>query len=318
MTGGNEPVAGSVDDTPVFSAQTRLLVVAPHPDDETIATGLLIQQVRAADGEVQILLLTAGDNNPWPQRWLERRLLIRAQDRERWGRRRHAEALQALQRLDVPSQALHALGLPDMGITDCLLRPDTAVVDAVAKAIEQFQPTLIAVPALADRHPDHGSAHVLVRLALTRQRPSPPVLTYLVHGRTLGVSSVEIGGTSTQRSSKRSALLAHCTQMALSAGRMRRMAERPECYDRLPAQSESARALPWQPPGWLGRWLRLSVVTESGAQTWRWCNAPLHRDDHGAYHLTSLAGAEDSARFVRLAWDLHTPWIFDYWGWCEI
>ena len=30
-----------------FSARTRLLVVAPHPDDETIANGLLIQQVRA-------------------------------------------------------------------------------------------------------------------------------------------------------------------------------------------------------------------------------------------------------------------------------
>lgn len=31
---------------PAFPAHSRLLVVAPHPDDETIATGLLIQQVR--------------------------------------------------------------------------------------------------------------------------------------------------------------------------------------------------------------------------------------------------------------------------------
>ena len=67
-----EPLAPGL---PVFSGQTRLLVVAPHPDDETIATGLLIQQVKEAGGEVQILLLTAGDNNPWPQRWLERRVL---------------------------------------------------------------------------------------------------------------------------------------------------------------------------------------------------------------------------------------------------
>ena len=68
---------------PAFSAQTRLLMVAPHPDDETIATGLLIQQVLAAGGEVRILLLTAGDNNPWPQRWLERRVWIGAADRQR-------------------------------------------------------------------------------------------------------------------------------------------------------------------------------------------------------------------------------------------
>ena len=55
------------------SAQTRLLVIAPHPDDETLGCGLLLQQVLAAGGEVRIILMTDGDNNPWPQRCLERR-----------------------------------------------------------------------------------------------------------------------------------------------------------------------------------------------------------------------------------------------------
>ena len=71
-----------------LNARTRLLVVAPHPDDESIATGELILQVRQAGGEVQILLLTNGDNNPWPQRWVERRLRIGADERRRWGERR--------------------------------------------------------------------------------------------------------------------------------------------------------------------------------------------------------------------------------------
>src|SRR3954447_4802589 len=43
---------------------TRLLVVAPHPDDETLAAGGLIQRVRANGGAVRVLLMTSGDGFP--------------------------------------------------------------------------------------------------------------------------------------------------------------------------------------------------------------------------------------------------------------
>ena len=120
---------GPRGDLAAFSAHTRLLVVAPHPDDETIATGVLIQQVRAAGGEVHIVLLTAGDNNPWPQRWLERRWRIGATDRKRWAQRRGKELLRALAVLGVSPPALHAVNWPDMGVTHLLLHSS---VDAVA------------------------------------------------------------------------------------------------------------------------------------------------------------------------------------------
>ena len=32
------------------SSRTRLLVMSPHPDDETIGTGILLQQVSQAGG----------------------------------------------------------------------------------------------------------------------------------------------------------------------------------------------------------------------------------------------------------------------------
>ena len=47
------------------SAQDRLLVVAPHPDDETIAAGGLIQSALHAGAAVRVLFATDGDNNPW-------------------------------------------------------------------------------------------------------------------------------------------------------------------------------------------------------------------------------------------------------------
>ncbi|GGY21958.1 hypothetical protein GCM10008098_13670 [Rhodanobacter panaciterrae] len=302
---------------PEFSAQTRLLVVAPHPDDETIANGLLIQQVLAAGGEVRILLLTAGDNNPWPQRWLERRVWIGAADRQRWGHRRHAEMLQALECLGVPAQALHTLGWPDMGVTDMLLHAASTAVPVLAAAINQFCPSLIALPALDDHHPDHGSAHVLVQLALAEQVDPPRLLAYLVHGHASDSGFIEILGSAAQSANKRKALAAHRSQMALSGKRMRRLAAMPERYLDVSAMPmASASALPWQPPRWLWPWLRLSVVDAAGVQSWRWRQAPLQRDNQGVNHLTVVAGTADTPRFARLALSLPSVWIFDHWGWC--
>jgi len=310
-----EPVAAP----PIFSALTRLLVVAPHPDDETLATGLLIQQVRGAGGEVRILLLTAGDNNPWPQRWLERRIRIRGVDRQRWGQRRLAEMQHALQQLDVPAQALRTLGWPDMGITDGLLQSGSTLPATLAMAIGEFHPSLIALPSLHDRHPDHGTAHVLVRLAVARLSHPPAMLAYLVHGRTLGVRYVEIRGSARQQTRKQRALTAYRSQMALSGNRLRRLAALPERYAVVPPRpGQPASALPWQPPAWLQPWLRLSVVGQRGTQSWRWRDAPLRRDGEGTYRLTLASGLDDIPRFVRLAWDLHAIWIFDHWGWHEL
>ena len=39
----------------------RLMVFAPHPDDETLAAGGLIQRVLATAGEVRIIFVTNGD-----------------------------------------------------------------------------------------------------------------------------------------------------------------------------------------------------------------------------------------------------------------
>jgi hypothetical protein len=39
----------------------RLMVFAPHPDDETLAAGGLIQRVLARDGQVRVVFVTNGD-----------------------------------------------------------------------------------------------------------------------------------------------------------------------------------------------------------------------------------------------------------------
>ena len=46
-----------------FKAADRLLVFAPHPDDETLATGELIQLARESGASVRVVFGTDGDNN---------------------------------------------------------------------------------------------------------------------------------------------------------------------------------------------------------------------------------------------------------------
>ncbi len=304
---------------PVLCAQTRLLVVAPHPDDETLAAGLLIQQVLAAGGEVSVLLLTPGDNNPWPQRWIERRIRIRPEDKRRWGQRRMAELGQAMRRLGLPPQALHAMGWPDMGLSDLLLRSGDQAVDALATVIGQLAPTLIAIPALGDRHPDHGAAHVLMRLALARLDQPISTLAYLVHGQTKKINYPQIAPSPGQQRVKLEALAAHLSQMTLSAERMRRMAGRPEAYEPLSTQEvRGDRSLPWSPPLALQPWLRLSVIGPAGAQSWRWLDAPIRRARCGALYVEESMLLGGGPHFAKLAWDLPALWIFDHWGWCEL
>src|SRR6478609_2017631 len=43
---------------------TRLLVISPHPDDETLGAAGLIQRVRARGGAVRVVLMTSGDGFP--------------------------------------------------------------------------------------------------------------------------------------------------------------------------------------------------------------------------------------------------------------
>lgn len=308
------------------NTRTRLLVIAPHPDDETIGTGELIQRVREVRGNVRVLLLTNGDNNPWPQRWLEKRWRIRPQDRARWGRRRREEMARALHTLGVRAEALHALGWSDMGLTDGLHTDSAAMLAPLVEQLRAFDPNLIALPALGDHHPDHGSAHVLVRLAVQQWGGSAQLVSYLIHGQPDPAAlPLELAPDHELHANKLVALETHRSQMALSGTRMRRLTDRPECYTALVARSGDARgALPWQPPLLWRHWLRLLVVDAAGARSWRWNDAPLERDGDGRYRLLDDGRDQSSEThpvgpvFAKLYLDIPSPWIFDHWGWCEI
>jgi LmbE family N-acetylglucosaminyl deacetylase len=216
-------------------ATDRVMVLAPHPDDESVATGGALQIAASAGAEVRIVYLTDGENNPWAQRATERRWRISRQDQIRWGVRRRREALEALECLGVPSSAARFLGLPDQRVTEALLGGTHAAVMRLAEEIEGWRPTVLFMPSLEDRHPDHSATAVMARLAMARGwwNGRPDVFPYVVHapaaadaGRCDGVCVL----SGPEREAKRGAILLHASQLKLRRRFLLRFADEREGF----------------------------------------------------------------------------------------
>jgi N-acetyl-1-D-myo-inositol-2-amino-2-deoxy-alpha-D-glucopyranoside deacetylase len=299
---------------PTLDRTTRLLVVAPHPDDETLSSGMLVQRCLAAGGQVDVLLLTDGDNNPWPQRWMERRIVIGARGRKRWGERRRLEVAAALGRLGVPADRLHGMGWGDMCVTRELRERSGESIARIGAVLDQVRPTLVVLPDLGDAHPDHGAAHVLVMLALASRSLRPALLTYMVHGteRSAPDDLLVPDEDPARQAVKVAAMREHRTQMALASRRMLGIASRPERFDQPPLpQAVTAMRLPWNPGVIARSRLRMVVADLQGVRTYRWREAPLERDGAGWV----LPVAEAGPTFVKLTADMPSPYIFDHYGW---
>ena len=215
--------------TYALRASDRVLILAPHPDDETLATGGLIQAAREQGCALRVIFATDGDNNPWPQRWLEKRWHIGPLERARWAQRRRGEAIAATRILGVDIGDTCALGWPDLGLTRHLL-DDSGYVQTLVDVLVEFAPTLIVLPQMSDRHPDHSALRVMTELALI-QTPFQDCrrLGYMVHGPALRMATV-LPITVSQQTRKKQALLAHASQIALSRKRLLGLAERVESF----------------------------------------------------------------------------------------
>jgi len=223
-----------------ITSKDRVLILAPHPDDESLATGGLIQRAVKAGAKVRVLFATDGDNNPWPQRFLERKMQISYTDRARWGRRRRKEALAALEMLGLKKGSVRFLGLPDQGITNLLMRAEEGVLFTLWAELKEWEPTIFVMPSATDAHPDHSALFVLVHLALLRLERMPRLLRFIIHpprrqserGRmTLRLTEAEVGR-------KRAAILTHESQMALSRKRFAGYATDREIYYDAPLQEQ--------------------------------------------------------------------------------
>ncbi|OFV82158.1 MAG: hypothetical protein A2Y78_09980 [Acidobacteria bacterium RBG_13_68_16] len=214
----------------------RLLVLAVHPDDESVATGGLLQHALAVGAEIVVVFFTDGDNNPWAQRVNELRWAITATDRARFAARRRVEARRALERLEVAEASTRFLGFPDQGTTDLVLHGNEVAMGTLTEAVRAWRPTVVVGPSLLDLHPDHSALGVMLQLALDclADTVAPrSQLRYLVHNpRLLGrrEGSLVLPLSATQRARKRSAIACHQTQLVLRSTWLLSFAKREERF----------------------------------------------------------------------------------------
>ncbi len=205
------------------AAWRRVLVFAPHPDDETLATGGLLQRAVAAGAAVRVVFVTDGEDNPWPQRVLERRWRIGPVGRARWAMRRQAETLAALACVGISAASAAFLHFPDQGLTPLLLSGGDAVVSTLAGELTTWRPTLVVASAAADRHPDHSALGVLLRLASDRIAHPPDrgftELAYVVHGGAPMADVLRLQLSSAEQARKLAAIGCHRSQLVLSRRR---------------------------------------------------------------------------------------------------
>ena len=309
-----------------------VVVMAPHPDDESIAAGGLIQVALALGARVTVVLLTDGDNNPWPQRVIERRVWIGLRDRERWGQRRRDEARAALAILGIPDSSIRHLGWPDLGLTHCLMTDAAATVSMLRDVFLDAAPTVVILPTLSDRHPDHSAAHVMCCLALSASGSIAQLLSYTIHGTT-SAPAIECGIDVHRREQKKRAVGAYHTQLVLSHKRIMAHAERPERFVIDAAirdgVTSSLERLPWRISRLSAALADVVVVGGNGA----WCVAIAAadsvtrdgasprcvRDNNGQLHLRMPEQLRiSSPAFAKLRCRLSSPWIYDRWGWTRL
>ncbi|MFA5004981.1 MAG: PIG-L family deacetylase [Candidatus Omnitrophota bacterium] len=197
-----------------FKKGERILILAPHPDDESIGCAGIIQQALAAGARVKVLYLTNGDHNELAFIVYEKRLTVRQGVFIYMGQVRRAEAIKAMALLGLKENDLIFLGYPDFGtfaifsrywqakkpFRDKLTRISSvpykndlsygapyqgeSILSDLEKVLLDYKPNRIFSSHPADVNVDHKSFYLFLKVALSDlkgQIPEPKLYPYLIH-----------------------------------------------------------------------------------------------------------------------------------------
>ncbi|WP_442680918.1 PIG-L deacetylase family protein [Sphingomonas sp. ASY06-1R] len=121
----------------------RLLVVAPHPDDEAIAAWALIRHMTARGRHIDVIVVSdGGASHPESRNWPRPRLIAE----------RRRETRRAMRRLGICPDRICFLGLPDGALSDDKKKLRSQLGRAI---LNKPAPQLIIGPMPDDAHADH-------------------------------------------------------------------------------------------------------------------------------------------------------------------
>ncbi|MEI8062589.1 MAG: PIG-L family deacetylase [Verrucomicrobiota bacterium] len=199
---------------PPPSKGERIVIIAPHPDDEALGCGGLIQQAIAVGADVRVIYLTNGDHNQIAFKLYSGRLHLGPKAYIKFGERRRVEATAATTLLGLSPSNLIFLGYPDWGelrmwrdywSTNTVFMSDATRTNAVpypdeygyqhsyrpqsvtkdfCAVLREFKPTHIFVTHPSDANSDHRATANFVRLALLQlaeEGLQPKLYFYVIH-----------------------------------------------------------------------------------------------------------------------------------------
>lgn len=189
-------------------ASGNLLVVAPHPDDESLGCGgLLAEACRRGRPPVVVIVSDGSGSHPGSQSFPPERL----------ARLRAAEVHAATRLLGVPRENLTLLGIEDGKVPTegPLFERAVAVIAALA---ERHRCGTIFTTWEHDPHPDHQATYAIARMSA--RRSGGQLRCYPIWGWCLDESAdlprqIPSGwrlDVSRHLASKRRAIAAHCSQ----------------------------------------------------------------------------------------------------------
>ena len=174
----------------------RVLVLAPHPDDEVFGCGGAVSQLASAQAEIKTLILTDGLSGLASQ--------DASQSSPTQASLLNEGAVQGVNiRRRESIQAAHCLGTPKpifLDRQDGALMQDADLLTVILEAIGDFQPDLILAPSIWEMHRDHRAVSQ-AGLALAAQLPSVAnIAMYEVGVPLIPNAFIDISETATKKS----------------------------------------------------------------------------------------------------------------------
>ncbi len=207
---------GNLDAFPSFRSDDRIMILAPHPDDEIIGVGGIIQEIRDRNLPVKVVYITNGDNNEaflvegsWKDFFNLNTYTYNPNEYLDLGIKRWKEAIEGMSILGLSKNDLIFLGYPDSILEKMLSQNYSKVIAApgtrfsyspydfsykknreykgenleedLLEIISQFKPTVIFTTHLRDFHRDHRATTLFLEKTLQQLKSRPHVYYYLVH-----------------------------------------------------------------------------------------------------------------------------------------
>ncbi len=157
----------------IFSSCTSAVVVAPHPDDETLGCGGAIALLRQRHIPVQVLVMSDGTQSH-PK--------SKAYPAERLKKLRELEALNALKVLGVAAKYVTFYGWPDTAVPHPHYPNFEQAVTLCDRELLRFSPSVIFVPWQGDQHCDHQATWQIVQRCVNDWQQPPRLLAYSIWG----------------------------------------------------------------------------------------------------------------------------------------